>query len=464
MRSASVIVLARLVHEFRESDMVVEMVPRLLDTVLLLLRERNHAVIKSVIAFCNSSIACMPRDKFEVKITPMIQALLSLPKDMKHHFKGKTRTVLEKIVRKYGCVCTAPCAVLQCRLAWLCVLMCAWFATDRLDLVASALPAADAKLLTHIRKQNARRERKRAARKTAGADADADVGMAMAGGSDDESESEFESDYEEDIEDPEGADLTTRRQLGKVKGNSRNAWIIDGVAGQDPVDFLNPGTSAVVGTNPAALTAAVKRINKHRHADAKLSTGKDGRLLVAELEEEARRKPRRHRRGDDSDEEDGARGRRSKRKDNRKRRRHEDTDNRSAAQRAGGVKNALAQQGWGAGRKSVLRPRQDPYSGASYGSKKAGGDVMRKGTKFEPFTYDPLLCCHCVCVKSACYDFARRVVTCALPCSYIPMDPKAMSGAGRERAVSRFASVVGSASNKGKQDASHGRGKKRRRR
>ena len=96
------------------------------------------------------------------------------------------------------------------------------------------------------------------------------------------------------------------------------------------------------------------------------------------------------------------------------------------------VKQALAATGWGASRKAVTR-RPDAASGSAYKSKRAGGDVMRKGTKLEPF-------------------------------AYIPLDPKSMSGGGGDRAVSRFSDVVANRSNKGKQDNAHGRGKRRRRR
>ena len=413
MRSASVIVLARLVHEFRESELVLTMVPRLLDTVLVLLREQNHQVIKSVIAFCKSAIACMPRERFSPKIKPMVTALLSLPKEMKHHFKGKTRTVLEKLVRKYG-----------------------------LDVVADALPEADARLLTHIRKQNARRDRKRAAKREAAGlanDRDGDVGMGGDGSdSGSGSDSDSESDYDEPL-DPEEADITTRRQLGKAGHGA--AWIVDGTTGAgamlgvggDPVDFLNPSASAVVGTNPAMLSAAMKRINSHHAADAKLKTVGDGtgRLDVSAIEAEARAKPRR-RRGDDDEDAAGGRGGRDRK--HKKRARANDAPANAGAGAPGrsNVKQALAATGWGASRKAVTR-RPDAASGSAYKSKRAGGDVMRKGTKLEPF-------------------------------AYIPLDPKSMSGGGGDRAVSRFSDVVANRSNKGKQDNAHGRGKRRRRR
>ena len=103
MRSASVLALARLVFEFQSTSIVRDMLGALIDTVLLLLKEESYQVIKAVVAFVKVIIAVLPRPSLKALLPKLVPALLGLSKSMKHHFKGKLRTVLEKFVRKFRC-------------------------------------------------------------------------------------------------------------------------------------------------------------------------------------------------------------------------------------------------------------------------------------------------------------------------------------------------------------------------
>lgn len=98
--------------------------------------------------------------------------------------------------------------------------------------------------------------------------------------------------------------------------------------------------------------------------------------------------------GSSSDEGDQRRRNSRKRMGHKRQRKdiHGDAKTRRGGGRGGDVlaSRATAKQGWGLGKKAAAQRANDKYSGSSFKSKKASGDVTRKGQKLEPFAYIPL--------------------------------------------------------------------------
>ena len=110
--SASVVALARLLHAFPDDTQ--RALPRLLPTVLLLLRTRSREVVKSVLGFAkvaasrtsvdelNSSglVPGLPEDRSVLQV--MCEGLLLWHEDSKNRFKMKVRVVIERLHRRLG--------------------------------------------------------------------------------------------------------------------------------------------------------------------------------------------------------------------------------------------------------------------------------------------------------------------------------------------------------------------------
>ena len=110
--SASVVALARLLHAFPGDTQ--RALPRLLPTVLLLLRTRSREVVKSVLEFAkvaasrssvdelNSSglVPGLPEDRSVLQV--MCEGLLLWHEDSKNRFKMKVRVVIERLHRRLG--------------------------------------------------------------------------------------------------------------------------------------------------------------------------------------------------------------------------------------------------------------------------------------------------------------------------------------------------------------------------
>lgn len=130
MISASVMALARLLFEF--APVLAGLVPTLLPSVLLLLRSKAREVIKAVLGFVKVVVMRLPTAEL-LKFTPAIcEGILLWAEDSKNKFRLKVRVILERIARRCG-----------------------------FEALEKAVPESHRALLTHIRKQHHRKERKK---------------------------------------------------------------------------------------------------------------------------------------------------------------------------------------------------------------------------------------------------------------------------------------------------------------
>ncbi|WIA12282.1 hypothetical protein OEZ85_012341 [Tetradesmus obliquus] len=142
MQSAAVLALARLSFEF--AGQLEGVVGRLLPAVLLLLRSQSREVIKAVLGFIKVCAMRMPVDLLMIWLPQILEGMLLWADDSKNKFRLKIRVIVERLVRRCG-----------------------------YEAVASACPPGDAKLLSHIRKQASRKERRKAQGSEGGSQADA---------------------------------------------------------------------------------------------------------------------------------------------------------------------------------------------------------------------------------------------------------------------------------------------------
>lgn len=133
MVSASTMAAARLVHAYVPGPLGSD-AGRLLPAILPLLRTPAREVIKSVLGFIKVCVGRLPTADLLAATPDLLDGLLRWSDDPKNKFRLKVRVIVERLARRIG-----------------------------FEAVAASMPASDAKLLAHIRKQGARKARKKAA-------------------------------------------------------------------------------------------------------------------------------------------------------------------------------------------------------------------------------------------------------------------------------------------------------------
>ncbi|KIZ06209.1 Ribosomal RNA-processing protein 12 [Monoraphidium neglectum] len=284
MVSATVMAAARLLFEF--SGALQGMAPRLLSTVLLLLRSPSREVVKSVLGFVKVAAMRLPVETLTEQLPAILEGLLLWSDDSKNRFRLKTRMIVERLVRRCG-----------------------------LEAVQAACPDSESKLVVHIRKQNARRERRRAGGSEGGSEAGDALDSRSQGGRSSAGRSAtartarasewghtaiFGDEGEDDEEGGGGASGRGGRGRGgaaSVSGRSRatapggrgGGRLLDGGAGGEPVDLLDATTARQLSRAAAGGGAAAARPRAAGGAAA-FETGSDGRMVIDDPEEEERRR------------------------------------------------------------------------------------------------------------------------------------------------------------------------------
>jgi len=133
MRSGAVMAISRLVFEYRDDVVVQQLLPQVLQTVMILFDEKSREVIKSVVGFVRVSIAAMDKDQLEPLLSEVVGGLMKYNRG-KGRFRAKIKIILKKLVRTYG-----------------------------FETIAPLVPEDDTRLMTHMRKLEERAKRRKAA-------------------------------------------------------------------------------------------------------------------------------------------------------------------------------------------------------------------------------------------------------------------------------------------------------------
>lgn len=326
----------------------------MLQTVVVLFDENSREVIKSVVGFVRVSVAAMSPEQLEPLLPRVVEGLLKYHKG-KERFRDKIKIIVKKLVRVYG-----------------------------YDKLMPLVPESDTRLLTHMRKLDERAKRRKAVQR---ADGKAD-------------EHDFDEMMESDEEDSDdgrtlmtGAtgltkftEMTGRTgksmhtiALEKLQKNSstRSKSGSTAVSGRSKIDgprLKSDKDGEVLDMLDPAMSKSVHFAIDEGDEDGDSDDGvmefdELGRLLVRDDldEHSSRRQVTVH--DDDEDDHNDSRG--------VKKRKLSKFESAKIARDDAKKKKMTNNQGVRA-------------LGAAYKSKKAGGDVQKKGQKFEPYAFVPL--------------------------------------------------------------------------
>lgn len=336
MRSAAVDASSRLVFEFARGDAKMQQaLPALLQTVLILFNEQSREVIKSAVGFVRVCVTAMDPDHLRLLLPEVVGSLLKYHKG-KDRFRKKIKIILKKLVRLYGYETLVP-----------------------------LIPDGESRLLVHMRKLDERAQRRKISNRGEGAPDTLEYDQLV-------NSDEYDSDEGKTL--MSGATGLTRmtRQTG-VSG------MVSQKSGKTQITRQSKKPSSGISRLPNENDGEVLNILslKERGASDNDDTDDDsvdegamqfddtGRLVVFDEDDTKRIEPNLN---DGVQSEGGVLA-------NKRRRLGTDSSNKSTAS------SKSSKQTGGKGTQLL---------GASYKSWKAGGDVMKKGQRYEPYAYVPL--------------------------------------------------------------------------
>uniref|UniRef100_A0A669CRD9 Ribosomal RNA processing 12 homolog n=1 Tax=Oreochromis niloticus TaxID=8128 RepID=A0A669CRD9_ORENI len=320
MITCTVLALTRLVFEYKE---LITM-EQLLQNICLLLSSHTREVVKAALGFIKVILFIMDPKTLASHVT--MEGIGNIRDDMRRHFRTKLKNIFTKFIRKFG-----------------------------FELVKSMLPAEHHKVLTNIRKAEARNKRRKQATEEQDDSESEQEAPKAKGESIEEILAESDSDLSEDEGKPRGA----QKKAGKQQKG--RAWLKEGEE-DDPLNFLDPKVSQrVLATNP--------ELKKSAKADHGFKVTSDGRLIIKE---------------DEDEDHNFIYSVLSKHPQKKSQKRKFDDDNFDDDM---DIEPQLKYKAGGSGIHRPLGYGQE--FGGDYKSKKGKGDVKKKG-KLDPYAYIPL--------------------------------------------------------------------------
>lgn len=333
MISAAVTGLARLAYEF--SDLV-SAAYNVLPSTFLLLRRKNKEILKASLGLLKVLVAKSPAEGLQIHLKSIVEGLLMWQDGTKNHFKAKVKYLLEMLVKKCG-----------------------------IDAVKSVMPEDHMKLLTNIRKIKERKERRTS---VISEDDKSHKSKATTSRLSRWNHTKIFSEFGDEEESSEaeymdGKATTGRRSKASAmktskstirRKRSRDALLEDSFDQfeDEPLDLLDRERTRSSLRSSSRHSRHVSDLNDELEVDP------EGRLIIRE---DGERKPKREKSPDLEDDDDDKKSRaESKQSMNSQRGRKR----KKISEKSGG---------WA-------------YTGHEYASKKASGDVKRKG-KLEPYAY-----------------------------------------------------------------------------
>ncbi|XP_043269034.1 RRP12-like protein [Venturia canescens] len=355
--SATLLALASLTYRYNGA-IGVATVHQVLQHACSLLTGPTREIALSALSFIKVYLSAFPTTVIGPNLPQIVQALCGMTDDCKRHFRQKVRDILVKLVRKYST-----------------------------EVIAGLIPASDEtmhKRLKNIRKIETRKQKskeERGSKNEESSDEEFSVKRRP------KSVEEILADSDEEFEDTEQTQDSGKKHK---KSNKKQTWIQE--AGDNIVDLVDPTAARnITATKPGQGTA------KKQQAKAKdfgFKTAGDGRLIIKDESDDddsdgdtKKKKKKLPFLGSDSDDdmndEDDAKSTVSAKPGQRKRKLSGSTD-------AASTKAPSKYRAGGTGiHRPVKAPKTNEDFGADYRSRKAKGDVKKKG-KPDPFAYVPL--------------------------------------------------------------------------
>ncbi|KAI8884302.1 NUC173-domain-containing protein [Backusella circina FSU 941] len=361
MISASIGALSRIFFEFKD-DLPLELSSQLLQSINILAASNNREIVKGAVGYVKVAVVVLDQGIIQPQLPEIVQSLLKCQHQHRAHFKVKIRHLFERLIRRFG-----------------------------YDTVASLMPEEDRKMIVNIQKRRLRAKRRKGAagQQEDGSDDEDTRAVAKKGafqdayeevlyGSDSEIEGDDDDDENSDNEQMKTVKAAVQAQTKKNKKRQAlaNAFIReDNDEDGGPLDFLD--RSALGRISSSKPTQRKKKItNTFAQED-------DGRLIINEPTAKG---------GDDEDNEGGeaqedyymqhmtnpdgfTRDKRGKIKFKK-------------AKDAKGMDDMEVDDGEPVKKQKKLGKKYEKI-GKEFRSKKAGGDVKRKG-QADPYAYMPL--------------------------------------------------------------------------
>ncbi|XP_069705584.1 RRP12-like protein [Periplaneta americana] len=355
LMSASILAITRTTHEFRDS-LPLDLVKLILENVCLLVDTNTREIVSSGLSFLKMFLTSFPYDTVAQFVTLIVTTLVQMVEDCKHHFRLKTRNLFDRLIRKFG-----------------------------YDAIVSMVPKSD--VITHKRLRNLHKIQVRKKKSVQDEeDNDSDQEKSFTVKSRPKSIEEILADSEESDIETEVTSKDKPKNKNKKKKKASSTWIQED--GDNIVDFTDVSAAKkITATHPTAQKNVVVRKEKC----APFKTATDGRLIIKDDSDSGDEGDAAQRKPANSDLESG-----------------DEDDNKSFKALVGrkrklSVSEAVTGVGqpstkYQAGGSGIHRPVKRSagrsrttslVSGAEYQSKKAKGDVKKKGRP-DPYAYVPL--------------------------------------------------------------------------
>ncbi|RCH84314.1 hypothetical protein CU097_002971 [Rhizopus azygosporus] len=357
MISATIGALSRVFFEFRD-DIPAELTYELLQTVNVLVASNNREIVKGAIGYVKVCIVVLEPGLIQPQLNSIIHSLLKCLHQHKAHFKVKVRHLFERLIRKFG-----------------------------FEAVSQLMPEDDRKMINNIQKRRLRAKRKKSAahgqadsdeeedevsaRATAKTSAFQDAYEEVLYGSD----SEIDDDSDDETVQKVKTAIETLKQQKKKKNKQLQQQAFIREDEDSPLDFLDRSALGHISSSKP-----VQR--KKKNIANAFNENEDGRLIISEPTANAQNTG-----NDDEDTEDYymqhvtnpdgfVRDKRNRIKFKKGKDAQEDAMELDDDEESG------------ASRKKKPSQKYEKI-GKEFRSKKAGGDVKRKG-QMDPYAYMPL--------------------------------------------------------------------------
>ncbi|BGP27011.1 ribosomal protein [Rhodotorula toruloides] len=383
MIAATIGALGRLVWEFHTS-LKDSYLTDLLETIVVFLSSANREIVKASLGFVKVAVVTLDTALVLPSLPQLVPALINWSHEHSNHFKVKIRHLLERMIRKYG-----------------------------FDTVERYVPEDDKKLVSNIRKRQARSKKKKAAA-AAGMDVDGEeegdgetaprpqvaqrsaYDEVLYGSDSDVSASSAEEAGEGPVRHAPTGVKNRKSQARKAKKEEGGAFIQEGE--DEVLDLLDEKMmSRISATRPAPAKTARKPLDSHFKTDS------SGRIRIEEegaFDDErgaptsagASAEPSgmgdylEAMRGEDGHTRD-ARGRIKFNKTQGKRSRGDDYDD-DDPERDVPVTEGLKELDVSGKKRWKKQKKEVQQVGSEFKAKRAGGDVKKNG--MQPYAFVPL--------------------------------------------------------------------------
>ncbi|KAL1502843.1 hypothetical protein ABEB36_007927 [Hypothenemus hampei] len=354
MVSCTILALASALHNF-SGALGQENIKAILQNVSILAKCPTREIVASCLSFIKVFCTILPTLMVQAYLEEIIHTLVGMTEDCQRHFRLKVRDILDRLVRKYGA-----------------------------DVVLQFVPSHDDVMLKRVRNLKKLNERKKRLKKEREVEELENQTMKdFVVKSKPKSVEEILADSDSDLDDSEINEKPPKRTQSR-------AWIEEDA--EDIVDFTDPSVaSKITATKPETHVEQIQKkpLSKENRG---FKTSSDGRLIIKDDKQDSDEdKEKKLKINFDSDTSDSENDEKSIAETlllaNRKRKRAPSTKSFSSS----GPTSKYQAGGVGIHRNvnSAASMKSDSL-GREFRSKKAAGDMKKKGKKLEPYAYLPL--------------------------------------------------------------------------